>query len=45
MRCVFVAPLAEFLELQAALDRLLILARKIIHAVALRTLDFDEIVL
>jgi hypothetical protein len=39
------APAAELAELQTGLERLLVLARIVIHAVAGRALQFDEIFL
>jgi len=45
MRSVLSTPLAVLLEFQTVFQRLLVLARKVIHAMAIRTLELDEIIL
>jgi len=42
---MFSAGAAKLLQLKTSLDRLLVLARVVVHLAALRALEFDEVVL
>ncbi len=45
MRRVLLAPLAELVELDFALNELLVLARPIVHALAVLADEFDKLIL
>lgn len=45
MKRVFTAPLTVLFELQSILERLFILTRKVIDAMAVGAFEFDEVVL
>lgn len=45
MQSMLAAPLAVFFEFQTVFQRLFVLARKIIHAVAIRALKLNKIIL